>query len=177
METNFLHTERLEFRRWSEDDLPLAMGLWGDFAVTKLFDARGSFTPDQVQARLAQEIATQQSFGVQYWPIFLAERFLAERGTHVGCCGLRPYDLSQNIYELGFHIRSDQWGQGFATEAARAVIAHAFETLKVASLFAGHNPENKASRRVLEKLGFRYTHAEFYEPTGLQHPSYLLTKS
>jgi len=52
---------------------------------------------------------------------------------------------------------------------------YAFSTLGVKGLFAGHNPANEASRRVLEKLGFRYTHDEFYPPTGLNHPSYILT--
>ena len=41
-------------------------------------------------------------------------------------------------------------------------------------LFAGHNPENTVSRHLLQKLGFRYTHDEFYAPTGLQHPSYMM---
>jgi len=43
-------------------------------------------------------------------------------------------------------------------------------------LFAGHHPENHASRRILSKLGFRLTHEEFYPPTGLLHPSYLLPR-
>lgn len=72
---------------------------------------------------------------MQYWPIFLRET-----DEHVGCCGLRPYDLSKGIYETGFHIR---------------------------------NPKNEASRILLEKLGFRYTHDEYYPPTRLRHPSYL----
>jgi RimJ/RimL family protein N-acetyltransferase len=52
---------------------------------------------------------------------------------------------------------------------------YAFRALGVKALFAGHNPGNTASRRVLEKLGFRYTHDAYYPPTGLNHPSYLLT--
>ena len=52
---------------------------------------------------------------------------------------------------------------------------HAFRDLAVGGLFAGHNPKNTASRHLLQKLGFRYTHDEFYAPTGLQHPSYMMT--
>jgi RimJ/RimL family protein N-acetyltransferase len=52
---------------------------------------------------------------------------------------------------------------------------YAFERLEVTGLFAGHNPKNKASRHMLGKLGFRYTHDELYGPTGLEHPCYLLT--
>jgi RimJ/RimL family protein N-acetyltransferase len=56
------------------------------------------------------------------------------------------------------------------------VISYAFETIGAKALFAGHHPENAASRRVLAKLGFRHTHDELYAPTGLLHPSYLLER-
>jgi ribosomal-protein-alanine N-acetyltransferase len=167
----FLSSERLGFRRWREEDFGLALGLWGDLAVTRLIDARGQLSDKQVRQKLQQEIDTNEAYGVQYWPIFLLST-----GQHIGCCGLRPYDLSQDIYEIGFHIRSQQWGHGFATEAARRVIQYAFADLDANALFAGHNPQNTSSRKLLEKLGFHYTHDEYYEPTGLNHPSYLLTK-
>jgi RimJ/RimL family protein N-acetyltransferase len=167
----FLCTERLGFHLWREDDFELALGLWGDFAVTRLIDARGQLSNDQVRQKLQHEIASEEAYGVQYWPIFLLST-----AEHIGCCGLRPYDLAQGIYEIGFHIRSQQWGNGFASEAAGGVIKFAFEDLGAKALFAGHNPRNAISRKLLEKLGFRYTHDEYYEPTGLNHPSYLLTE-
>ena len=76
---------------------------------------------------------------------------------------------------IGVHLRKACWGHGYASEATRAVMAFAFDTPGARRLFAGHNPANQASRRVLEKLGFRYTHDEYYPPTGLDHPSYILT--
>ena len=168
--TFFLETRRLGFRIWTVNDLELALGLWGDPQVTRFFDSRERLTSKEVQERLMQEIAGQNHNGVQYWPIFL-------RSTreHVGCCGLRPYRPPENIYEIGFHICSRYWGNGYATEAALRVIDYAFRNLTLDGLFAGHNPENTASRHLLQKLGFRYTHDEFYAPTGLQHPSYRMT--
>lgn len=166
----FLETSRLSFRTWSETDLELALALWGDPRVTKLIDAREKLSVDEVRQRLAQEIADAKDYGVQYWPIFLRST-----GEHVGCCGLRANDLSRNIYEIGFHIRADQWGHGFATEAVLKVMDYAFNVLSVSGLFAGHNPNNTVSQHLLQKLGFRHTHDEYYAPTGLQHPSYILT--
>ncbi len=166
----FLCTQRLGFRLWSLDDFDLAFGLWGDLEVTKLIDARGQLSENQVKERLAQEIATAGLHSVQYWPIFLLSN-----DDHVGCCGLRPYDLSQGVYEIGFQICSKHWRRGFASEGARAVMEYAFDKLGVSGLFAGHNPKNEASRQLLEKLGFRYTHDEYYAPTGLNHPSYMMT--
>lgn len=168
-EKYFLKTSRLGFRQWSEDDISNAIGLWGDYEVTKYFDARGKFSHDKVQERLAREIMSQKKHGVQYWPVFLLES-----SVHVGCCGLRTYDLSQQIYEIGFHIRSNQWRRGYGREASIAVVEYAFNTLKANALFAGHNPKNDISRLLLEQLGFCYTHDEYYPPTGLNHPSYLL---
>ena len=165
----FLKSERLGFRFWSAEDIDLAMGLWGDADVTKLIG--GPFSEMQVQERLSQEIARQAEHSVQYWPIFLLDSC-----EHVGCCGLRPYDLTQSIYEIGFHIRKAFWGQGYAPEAARAVIDYAFDKLGAKGLFAGHNPANEASGKLLGNLGFQYTHDEYYAPTGLNHPSYLLTR-
>jgi RimJ/RimL family protein N-acetyltransferase len=163
-----METARLLFRPWSEGDLDLALGLWGDAEVTRLIG--GPFSREQVRERLERERASLDGYGVQYWPVFLRDG-----GGHVGCCGLRPYRVEEGVYEIGFHIRSAHWGHGYASEAARTVIAHAFGTLRAVSLFAGHHPANEGSRRLLEKLGFRYTHHEFYPPTKLEHPSYLLT--
>jgi RimJ/RimL family protein N-acetyltransferase len=171
VEGYFLRTQRLGLRCWREDDLELAVSLWGDPEVTRLIDARGRLTPDDVGARLRQEIACEREHGVQYWPMFLLEG-----GEHVGCCGLRPRAGPGPVYELGVHVRSRHWRRGFAEEAAGAVIGHAFTRLGASGLFAGHNPGNHASRGLLQKLGFRHTHDELYPPTGLQHPSYLLPR-
>jgi RimJ/RimL family protein N-acetyltransferase len=95
----------------------------------------------------------------------------------VGCAGLRLYRPDERIYELGFHLRPEYWGRGLAEEAGSAAAAFAFGTLGAKALFAGHHPANAASRRVLAKLGFRFTHEEFYPPTGMMHPSYLLQRS
>jgi ribosomal-protein-alanine N-acetyltransferase len=165
----FLRTARLGFRLWTEADLPLAAALWGDPAVTQYIG--GPFSAEQVAERLTMEIARQAEHGMQYWPVFL----LANDDL-MGCCGLRPYRPAERIYEIGVHILAAQWGHGYAYEASVAAMRYAFTRLEAAGLFAGHNPGNQASRHLLQKLGFRYTHDEFYPPTGLQHPSYLLTR-
>ena len=125
----------------------------------------------QVQQRLRKEIETYKNTNIQYWPIYLIET-----NQNVGCCGLRPYDSESNTLEIGIHLKEAYWGNGFAMEACTKVIEYGFKTLRVNALFAGHNPKNIASAQLLEKLGFTYTHDEFYLPTGLHHTSYLITK-
>lgn len=169
MRLYFLETERIGFSKWRKEDLELAIGLWGDYRVTQLIDSRGKLSKEQVIERLEKEMKLDKEYGVQYWPIFNLET-----GEHIGCCGLRPYDLAKDIYEIGFHLRKEYWGQGYAYEAAQRVIEYAFTEFKSSSLFAGHNPKNVGSSKLLKKLGFIYTHDEFYQGTGLNHPSYIL---
>src|SRR5687768_6525043 len=135
--------------------------------VTRLIG--GPFSREQVRQRLGREIAAQAEHGIQYWPMFALAT-----GEHIGCCGLRPRE--PGMHELGFHIRKAHWGRGYASEAARTVIRYAFDSLGVQALFAGHNPANAASRALLGRLGFEYTHDEHYPATGLMHPSYLLRR-
>ena len=66
-ETEKFRTERLVARPWQIEDLPLAMELWGDPAVTALIDSRGKLTKAQVGEKLRAEIERERSGGVQYW--------------------------------------------------------------------------------------------------------------
>jgi RimJ/RimL family protein N-acetyltransferase len=163
-------SERLGFRTWTISDMPLAKELWGDPRVTQFIDARGRLSEVQVEERLAREISCLEAYGIQYWPIFLLND-----AAFVGCCGLRPHKMEARIYEIGVHIIPENWRRGYAREACLAVMSFAFGNLMVGALFAGHNPKNDISRNLLLKLGFRYTHDEYYPATGLNHPSYLLT--
>ncbi|MED4219626.1 GNAT family N-acetyltransferase [Priestia megaterium] len=156
---------------WNSDDIKYANSLWGDKNVTKFIVANGKMSVNQIQDRLNKEIEMYLQGNIQYWPVFLLQT-----NEHVGCCGVRPYNTQDKIFEFGIHLKPLYWGQGIAQEASQAVIGYSFNTLGANSLFAGHNPKNKDSARLLKKLGFKYTHDEFYKPTGLHHPSYLLTK-
>ena len=161
-------SERLRFRRWREDDLPLARLLWDDRDVTARIGAVDA------AARLELERTHDREHGVQYWPMFERASDADTESAFVGCAGLKPRDPERHVFELGFHLRPAHWGKGFATEAARAVVRFAFAEAGARELFAGHHPENAASRGVLLKIGFRYTGDELFPPTGLMHPSYSL---
>jgi ribosomal-protein-alanine N-acetyltransferase len=166
----FLRSARLGFRAWTGRDFDLAMKVWGDARVTRFVG--GPFSDEAVREKLEKEVETMRARGVQYWPMFRLED-----GAHVGCAGLKPSRLGDDVLETGFYLRPEHWGRGYATEAARAVMEHAFGALGVRALFAAHHPENEDSRRVILRLGFRYSHLEFYPPTGLQHPGYILDRS
>jgi RimJ/RimL family protein N-acetyltransferase len=76
-------------------------------------------------------------------------------GTIIGGCGVGV--LSGTDPEIGYWLGVPYWGNGYATEVARAVIDHAFTNLGYERLEAGARVSNPASRRVLEKCGFQWT--------------------
>ena len=197
-------TKRLDFRWWNQSDLNLARGLWGNPEVTRLIG--GPFDDEWISNRLAREIANAKSHSIQYWPIFLIEngdhagccglkpydamklpeqvrRTLLDRAKSreqepteaPGPIATAPWSTLR-VLELGFHLRTPHWRCGYASEAAGAVIHHAFNLLASppAALFAGHHPQNDASRNVLQKLGFVYTHDEHFSSTALMHRGYVL---
>lgn len=93
----------------------------------------------------------------------------------MGVCGFRPTKKSGEL-EFGIHLLPKFWHKGLATEAAQAIITYAFTSLKINSIVAGHNPQNNASKKLLTKLGFKFVRNEYYSPTGLNHPTYVLSE-
>lgn len=187
-------TARLGFARWGAGDFAQAWRLWGDPKVTALVG--GPFTEAQVLARFEKQLANERAHGLQYWPLHLLSS-----GEFIGACGLKPYvpaarikplgdddaappvqpdsalalRLAETSLEHGFYLLPQHHGQGYGYEAARAVLAHAFDTLGARSVFAGHHPDNHISGALLRKLGFTLLFGEFYEFTQRWHPGYLLS--
>ena len=83
---------------------------------------------------------------------------LKETGLPVGSIGLHHNDLAkkEDEAELGYWIGVPYWGRGFVPEAARELLRHAFEDLKLNRVWCGYYDGNLKSKRVQEKLGFQY---------------------
>jgi len=75
-------------------------------------------------------------------------------GSFVGWCGLTQWNPTYRSASLGYCLREQAWGHGYATEAARALLRWAFDTLDLNRVQAEADTRNAASARVLEKLGF-----------------------
>ncbi len=168
-----LLTERLLLRAWTQDDLDDAIRLWGDARVMSFLG--GPLSRPAIEERLAREIDNQRNSGLQYWKVISIKS-----GEMVGCCGLRPPDSPNSPADevvAGFHLVPKSWGQGYATEAATAVMRYAFDQLRLPRLYAGHHPSNRASEHVLTKLGFSRIGNRFYPPTGLNHPWYQIVNA
>ena len=151
----FARTDRLLLRPgWAEDAPELARAIADEQIVRNLATAPWPYALKDAEAFLA-------SPRDPVMPSFLITERTAGAPRIVGSCGLgrRP----SGAVEMGYWIARPHWGQGFATEAARALIDIA-RTLKLPRLEASHFIDNPASGRVLEKLGF--------VPTGLSATRY-----
>lgn len=73
----------------------------------------------------------------------------------IGTCGIRAAKVNGQEAELGYELHPDHWGQGYATEAAHAMLIFGFGTLNLQRVWAQCLAENKASVRVLDRLGMR----------------------
>lgn len=77
----------------------------------------------------------------------------------IGWCGLKFITEEENnhshFYEIGYRLKEEFWGNGYAYEAAKAWYEYAFNVLKVDTLYASAHIDNKGSRRILEKIGLQ----------------------
>lgn len=111
--------------------------------------ARAPWPYEEADARAFTRLPVEPKY-----PRFLITR--ARDAALIGCIGVDPVEGEADAVELGYWIARQHWGQGYATEAGRAVLEIA-RTLGHCRVVAGHFLDNPASGRVLEKLGFAAT--------------------
>ena len=92
--------------------------------------------------------------------------------TFLGWCGIK-YSTKLKEYDIGFRFFKKYWNQGYATESARACMEYGFEQLRISEIVGRAMLENKASIRVLEKLGMTYWRPMDFEG----HPGVVYHKS
>jgi [ribosomal protein S5]-alanine N-acetyltransferase len=142
-----LETPRLILREFSEFDIPELVPLIGarEVAATTL---RIPHPYEEKHAREFFATAPKQN------ELRLAIR-LRSTGRLCGGIGLHP-EMQYPRAELGYWIGVPFWGNGYATEAASAVIEYGFHKLKLERIFASHFKGNDRSGRVLQKIGMRH---------------------
>ena len=146
-----LETPRLVLRWVTTDDAPFIFELLnepsflqyiGDKGVRSLEDARNYI--------LTGPVASYQRFGFGLYLVLLRES-----GTPIGMCGLLKRDSLPDV-DVGYAYRPAFWSNGYAFEAASAVLAHGREVFGLRRIVAITSPDNAGSRALLEKLGLHY---------------------
>ena len=140
-------TPQLVLRAWREEDLGTFTAMNADPRVMEYFPA--PLAPEQ-SAEFMERI--REEFSTEGFGLYAVER--REDGELPGYTGLHRVTFTgmKDKIEIGWRLRHDAWGQGYATEAARACIAHAAK-LGIPELVAFTFVGNGRSRRVMQKLG------------------------
>lgn len=86
---------------------------------------------------------------------------LKDSNAFVGASGLLYYNNTPEI-EIGYRMLKEHWNKGYATEASLGLLNYGFKTLGLTKIVSSAHTENIASRRVMEKIGMRYTDNRFH---------------
>ena len=175
-----IETDRLVLRNWREEDRQAFFEMNADPKIMRFFDkTRSRAEADAVFDRFVHEIDRD---GYGFWAVELRSA-----GQVIGFTGLRDIDFDAPFtpsIEIGWRLLTPHWGNGYATEAARACLAYGFEQMGLAEIVSFAVPENWPSRRVMERIGMRrepehdFIHPDVTPGSPLaQHAFYRLTSA
>ncbi|MEN0106262.1 MAG: GNAT family N-acetyltransferase [Pseudomonas sp.] len=160
-----LHTERLLLRRWRPEDLAPFAAMVADPEVMKYFPTTQSTAEAAAMIERIHAHIAEHGFGL--WAL---ER--KDNGAFIGFTGLGVVGFTAPFcnpagptIEIGWRLARSAWGQGFASEAARAALACAFEHLQLPEVVAFTVPANAPSRAVMARIGMQRDPADDF-----QHP-------
>ena len=139
-----IKTSRLIVRKFEITDAPDLYEYLSDPA-TYIFEPGQPISLDE-----AKELARERSQGDNFWAVLLKEEKKLIGHLYLG--NVEPRD--QLTWELGYIFNRKYQGKGYASEAAAALVEHAFSHLPVHRIMARCNPQNIASWRLLERIGF-----------------------
>jgi ribosomal-protein-alanine N-acetyltransferase len=157
-----LDTARLRLRRWRDEDRTPFAALNADPAVMEHFPAALSRAEsdalvDRIEAGLDE----------RGWGLWAVE--VRESGSFIGFAGLNPATFEAPFtpaVEVGWRLARDHWGNGYATEGARAALGFGFNELRLDEIVSFTTHQNLRSRRVMERLGMHRDPADdFDNPT------------
>ena len=142
----YYETERFIVRQWSLTDIDNLYAIMSDNRVH-------TYTGDTAwsKERAEKYIRLVLDSNFKTLETFHGACVLRDSNVLIGFTGLNPYLPKQPEIEWQFGVPF--WGSGYATEIGKASIANAFKTTDIISIYGMANPENKASMRVLEKIG------------------------
>jgi RimJ/RimL family protein N-acetyltransferase len=143
-----LRTERLILRPWEEADAEECYKYASDPRVGPIAGWPSHTSVEESRRVIRDILAVPETYAV----------VLMETGLPIGSIGLHRNDLAskEDEMELGFWLGAPYWGRGIIPEAAEEMLRRAFEDLRLARVWCAYYDGNEKSKRVQEKLGFRY---------------------
>jgi ribosomal-protein-alanine N-acetyltransferase len=159
-----LETARLMIRSFEPRDASAWVAMVNDPDVYRFLPPGPAPTLETFRSALERRHTMERERGYAMWAVDLKET-----GTFIGQCGLYPVQHTGPEVELAYHYNKDSWNNGYGTEAASAVLAHAFGPIGLDRVIALVMPENVGSCRVAERAGMRFEDfATYYGIPGLR---------
>ena len=147
-----LETKRLILRPWSKSDAEYLYKYAKDPDIGPAAGWPVHTSVDNSRDIIENALSAPETYAV----------CLKETGKPIGSVGFKRGSFAKNDdeYELGYWIGKDFWGQGLIPEASLEMLRHGFEDLGLNKVWCGYYDGNNKSRRVQEKLGFKYHHTD-----------------
>ena len=161
-----IETPRLRLRRWRADDLEPFAALNADPEVMEHFPS--TLSREETAAAVGRVEKHFEGQGYGFWAVEVPGQ-----APFIGFIGLAVPAFETSFtpcVEIGWRLARPWWGQGLATEGARAALAYGFERLGLPEIVSFTVPGNTRSRRVMEKLGMRYSEDFEHPRIDPQHP-------
>jgi len=147
----FLETERLALREIVNDDFGELYRMNSNPEIMKYVGDGSTRNHTQMTIELETLISHyRRKPGLGIWATILKDT-----NTFVGASGLVYYDNTPEI-EIGYRFLKEHWNKGYATEASISLLKYGFYTLGLNKIVSSAHVENRASRRVMEKIGMTY---------------------
>jgi len=157
-----IETERLVIRPLNLSDEKGMFEMDSDPEVHKYIHKKPLKTIEETRDMIQFITDQYKEFGIGRWAV--VEK---ATGEFVGWTGFKflkgPINGQSDYYDFGYRLSRRFWGKGYATESGRASLNYGIETLQFKDVFAMTDVDNAASRRILEKLGFRYKETFCYD--------------
>lgn len=149
-------TKRLVLRSLAPEDAGPLQAIMGERGVLDYFPNQDPPSLQRVQTLISGQLAHWEKHGNGWWAVELK----AAPGL-IGWAGLQ-YLPDTDETEVAYFLAKRHWGQGLATEAARAGVAYGLEDLELLRIVGIAHPDNIASQRVLEKAGLHFVERTHY---------------
>ena len=153
-----ISTKRLILKRYNKEDEPLFHNLVTDTKVMKHV-GNGPLSVEGAKKLWTKVMDGRSPEGKEtIWAVFVKQD-----GKYAGHASIRPRPEHPEDWEIGYILVSEDWGKGYGTELARALVDFGFNRLGFETLFATVDDDNYASIRVLEKAGLRFLRYDYDE--------------
>jgi RimJ/RimL family protein N-acetyltransferase len=146
-----LTTDRLLLREFAEDDWPAVLAYQSDPRYLRFYHWTHR-TEEDARAFVRMFLDQQAETPRRKYQLAVV---LRAKGRLIGNCGIRLNAPETRAADIGYELDPRYWGHGYATEAARAIVAFGFEQLGLHRVWSWCIADNVGSARVLEKLGMR----------------------